>query len=75
MCDNTTTIQFVRDPKFHIKIRHINRHYQFVQNTIKDKEVVIQYVSTSRMITDPLTKPTPRDFFKAHVTSLCLRRT
>jgi len=75
MCDNTTAIQFARDPKFHKKTKHFKRHYHFVRNTIKDKEVVIKYVSTSRMIVDPLTKPIPRGTFETHVMSLGLRRT
>jgi len=74
MCDNIAANQFGRDPKFHRKTKHIKRCYQFVQNTIKDKEVVIKYVSTSRMIADPLTKHIRRDAFKAHVMSLALRR-
>jgi len=32
------------------------------------------YISTSKMIVDPLTKPIHRDAFKAHVLSLGLRR-
>ena len=75
MCDNTAAIQFARDPKFHGKIKHINRHYHFVRTAIKDKEVIIKYVSISKMIADLLTKHIPRDAFKAHVASLGQRRT
>ena len=75
MCDNTAAIQFARDPKFHRKTKHIKRRYHFVRNAIKDKEVVFKYISTSRMIADPFTKPIPRDVFKAHVASLGLHRT
>ena len=75
MCDNTAAIQFTRDPKFHRKTKHIKRCYHFVRNAIKDKEVVIKSISTSKMITDPLTKLIRRDVFKAHATSLGLRTT
>lgn len=75
LCDNTATIQFARDPKFHRKTKHIKRHYHFVQNAIKEKEIFIKNVSTSRMIAYPLTKPIPSDAFKAHVMSLGMRRT
>ena len=75
LCDNTVAIQFVRDPKFHRKTKHIRRHYHFVRNVIKEKEVAIKYVSISRMIVDPLTMPIPIDAFKAHVMSLGHRRT
>jgi len=57
------------------KTKHIKRRYHFVRNTIKEKEVFIKYISTSKMIVDPLTKPIPRYAFKANVMSLDLRRT
>jgi len=50
MCDNTTAIQFTRDPKFHRKTKHIKSPYHFVRNAIEDIEVVIKYISTRRMI-------------------------
>jgi len=36
---------------------------------MKDKEIAIKYVSTRRMLADPLPKPIPTDSFKAHVMS------
>jgi len=72
LCDNTAAIQFARDPKFHRKTKHIKMRYYFVRNAIKQKEIAIKYVSTSRMIADPLTKSILKDAFKAHVMSLGL---
>ena len=57
-----------------MKTKHINRRYHFLRNAIKEEEIAIKYVSTSRMIVDLLTKPIPRDAFKAHVMSLGLHR-
>jgi len=48
--------------------------YHFVRNAIKEKKVAIKYISTSKMIADPLTKPIPKGAFKAHVMSLGLHR-
>jgi len=31
LCDNTTTIQFAKNPKFHLKTKHIKRRYRFVR--------------------------------------------
>ena len=73
-CDNTAAIQYAKDPKFHRKAKHIKRRYHFVRNAIKLKEVIVKYLPTSKMVADPLTKPTPRDTFKTHVMSLGLRR-
>ena len=74
LCDNTAAIQFAKDPKFHRKTKHIKRRYHFVQDAIKTKEVAIKYIPTNKMIVDTLTKPIPRDAFKAHSLSLGFRR-
>jgi len=73
LCDKTATIQFTRDSKFHRKTKHMKRSYHFVRDTIKTKEIVIKYISTNKMIVDPLTKPIPRYMFKSHMLSLRLR--
>jgi len=74
LCDNTAVIQFTEDPNFHRKIKHIKRRYHFVRDAIEIKEVVIKYIPTNKMIANPLTKPIPRDAFKAHLLSLGLCR-
>ena len=50
MCDNTAAIQFAKDLKFHRKTKHIKRRYHFVRDDIKENEVVIKYISTSKML-------------------------
>jgi len=72
-CEKTATVQYARDPKFHRKAKHIKRHYHFVRDAIKLKEVVVKFLSINNMIADPLTKPTSRDVFKTHMMSLGLR--
>ena len=72
LCDNIVAIQFAKDLKLHRKTKHIKKYYHFVPNTIKTKEVAINYISTNKMIADPLTKPIPRVTFKVHVLSLGL---
>ena len=74
LCDNTTAIQFAKDPKFHQKTKYVNRRYHFVQDAIKIKEVSIKYIPTNKMIANPLTKLIPRDAFQVHSLSLGLCR-
>jgi len=74
LCDNPTAIQFLNDSKFYQKTKHINKRYHFMRDAIKLKEVAIKYIATNKMIVDLLTKPIPRDAFKAHSLSLELRR-
>jgi len=74
LCDNTIAIQFTKDSKFYQKNKHNERHYHFVRNTIKIKELVVKYISTKKMIADSLPKPIPKDTFKAHALTLGLCR-
>ena len=74
ICDNTAAIQFAKDPRFHRKTKYIKRHYEFVRDAIKEKEVAVRYISTSKMLVYPPNKPIPRDAFKAHVMNLGLHR-
>ena len=53
-CDSQAAIAFTRDPKYHSKTKHINTRYNFVRDIIAQKEVRLKYISTHKMITDPL---------------------
>ena len=74
LSDNKATIQFAKNSKFHRKAKHLKSYYHFVRNAIKITKAIIKYISTNKMIADPLPKPIPRDAFKAHVLSLELLR-
>jgi len=38
-CDNTTVIQYVKDPKLHRKTKQLKRRYHFVRDAIKLKSL------------------------------------
>ena len=73
-CDSQVAIAYTKDPKYHGKTKHIDTKYNFVKDMVARKDVNLQYISTHRMIADPMTKPIPRDVFIGHVKSLGLRR-
>jgi len=64
---------YTKDPKYHSKTKHIDTKYNFVRDIIACKEIALHYISTHKMVADPLTKPIPRDVFVKHVKSLGLR--
>jgi len=47
-CGNIAAIQFAKDPKFHLKTKHIKRCYHFVRDAIKTKEITIKYIPITR---------------------------
>ena len=73
-CDSTTTITFMKDPKYHGKTKHIDMRNIFIRDLIAQKEVILKHISTSHMVADSLTKLITRDAYLTHVKSLGLSR-
>ena len=75
-CDNMAALAHAKDPKYHSnsKSKHIQTCYNYICLAITQGEVILQHISTSRMVADPLTKAIARDVFQAHVRSLGLCR-
>ncbi|KAL0286172.1 UNVERIFIED_CONTAM: Retrovirus-related Pol polyprotein from transposon TNT 1-94 [Sesamum calycinum] len=73
-CDNTATIAYAKDPKYHGRTNHIDTKYHFIRDTISQGEVVLRHIPTNDMIADPFTKPLRRDAFHRHLSSMGLRR-
>lgn len=72
--DNQAAIAFTKDSKYHSRTKHIETIYNYIRDIISKREVIVQYISTYRMVADPLTKSIPRDIFMANIDSLGLRR-
>ncbi|KAL0317375.1 UNVERIFIED_CONTAM: Retrovirus-related Pol polyprotein from transposon TNT 1-94 [Sesamum angustifolium] len=73
-CDNTATIAYAKDTKYHGRTKHIDTRYHFIRDSIAQGEVVLRHIPTNDMIVDPFTKPLSRDAFHRHVSSMGLRR-
>ncbi|KAK2977798.1 hypothetical protein RJ640_029843 [Escallonia rubra] len=73
-CDNTAALDFVKDPKYHGKAKHIGLRYHFIRALVAQGEVSMKHIPTGRMVADPLTKPIARDVFLSHIRSMGLRK-
>lgn len=73
-CDSQACIAFLKDPKYHGRTKHIAIKNNFVRDIVANKEVVVKYISTHRMVADPFTKPIPRYVYLTHIRALGLRR-
>ena len=58
--DNTGTIALTKEARLHARMKHIDVHYHFVRECIKDGTFKITHVPTSEMLADGLTKALPR---------------
>uniref|UniRef100_A0A2N9F6S1 Integrase catalytic domain-containing protein n=1 Tax=Fagus sylvatica TaxID=28930 RepID=A0A2N9F6S1_FAGSY len=72
--DSTSALAYAKDPKYHGKAKHIELRYHYIRDMVSQGEVILQHISTSSMVADPLTKPIARDLFFSHTKSMGLRR-
>jgi hypothetical protein len=72
--DRTLVLAYAKYPKYHGKAKHIEFRYHYIRDMVPQGEVILQHISTSSMVADPLTKPIARDLFFSHAKSMRLRR-
>jgi hypothetical protein len=57
--DNQSTIAITKNPEFHDHTKHIDIHYHFLWQVVKDRTVELQYTPTGDQVADTLTKGLP----------------
>ena len=72
--DNTSALVYAKDLKYHGKAKHIEIRYHYIWEMVSQGEMILQYISTSIMVADLLTKPIARDVFFYHAKSVGLRK-
>ncbi|KAI3655909.1 hypothetical protein MP638_003672, partial [Amoeboaphelidium occidentale] len=70
--DNTASIQLAKIPKFHNRTKHFDIDYHWLREQVKLDKVQIQYLPTSEMLADALTKPLGRTQFEKFIQSIGL---
>ena len=63
-CDNSSAIDFFKNPVQHSKTKHIEIRYHFIKNLVERKIVVLEYIPTVRQNADIFTKPLDRSKFE-----------
>ena len=56
-CDNTSAINFSKNPIQHSKSKHIEIHYHFIWDLVEDKVVYLEFTHTDNQKADIFTKP------------------
>ena len=49
-CDNIVALVVAKDPKYHVKTKHIKKRYRYIRDAIIEKDVVLKHISTSNMV-------------------------
>ena len=56
LCDNNGAIAQAKEPRYHQKSKHIQRHYHLIWEIVEREDVKICKVPTLDNVADPLTK-------------------
>ncbi|KAL0331594.1 UNVERIFIED_CONTAM: hypothetical protein Sangu_1704900 [Sesamum angustifolium] len=55
-CDNTATVAYTKDPKYHERTKCRDTRYHLIRDIIVLGEVVLRHIPTNVMIANPFTK-------------------
>jgi len=70
--DNRSALRLVANPEFHSRSKHIDVQYHYVRELVEDGIVSVDYIPTTSMVADCLTKPLKRANLAANQASLGL---
>jgi hypothetical protein len=59
--DNQSAIALAKNPVSHARAKHIDIRHHFIREAIQDKIIWVQYIPTSEMTADSLTKALGRE--------------
>ena len=62
--DNQSAIALAKNPVSHARAKHIDLRHYFVREAIQDKVIWVQYIPTTEMTADSLTKALEREKHK-----------
>jgi hypothetical protein len=63
MCDNISSIEVTRSPKFHQRTKHIDVRFHFIRVCQEAKEIDVKYITTAEQLADSFAKPLPNPRF------------
>jgi hypothetical protein len=71
--DNEPAVLYAHNNKKTKAVKHINIRFYVVKEKIQDQTISLEYISTKKMITDPLMNDLPPNVFREHLSDMGLR--
>jgi len=71
--DNPGALRLLANPEFHSQSKHIDVQYHYVRELLEEGTIAVEYVPTSKMAADYLTRPLKKGQLKANLDILGLR--
>ena len=71
--DNQGALRLVANPEFHSRSKHIDVQYHYVRELLENDTISVDYIRTSEMAADCLTKPLKKVQLKANLEMMGLK--
>jgi hypothetical protein len=72
--DNQGALRLVANPEFHSRSKHVDVQYHYVRELLEEGTICIDYVRTSEMAADCLTKPLKKVQLRANLDMMGLKK-
>ena len=66
-CDSKSAISLIKSGAKSSIGKHIKTNYHYIQDIMERGEIQVQFIPSSEMVTNPITKGLTLDKFKVHV--------
>lgn len=60
-CDNQSAIKLTKSEGYNPRTKHIDIRYHFIREKIKNGEIIVKFLPTTKMVADSLTKPVTKE--------------
>jgi len=72
-CGNESAVFCAHNNKSSGAAKHIDIKFYVVKEQVQDRTICLEYISTKKMLVDPLTKGLPPNVFREHLAGMGLR--
>ena len=63
LCDNTSTINFTKNPLRHSRSKHIDIKHYFIRDNVQKEDIELNFINTEDQIANIFIKPLAKDHF------------
>ena len=71
-CDNEPAVFYAHNNKSSGAVKHIDIKFYVVKEQVQDQTICLKYISTKKILADPLSKGLPPNVFREHLAGMGL---